>query len=176
MWSVAVPSNKKDIWASLSEVRHSSTQYFNAVCPFLLIFDLPKLRGPVSPIISQIKMHRSRQLLMAHPGPSMTTNLPAQQNYGHSKTDNWNRMAWTEQPMSIIHLTHTFWQRSGGFSTALASWRSHGQCAQLSHIHIPATDSRWSLVHFSAGPLSEPVYVFERVSSTRRAYVTDGKA
>jgi hypothetical protein len=70
-----------------------------------------------------------------------TNNLPAQQNYGNSKTDNWNRMAGTKQSMSIIQLAHTFWQRSGGFLAALASWRSHGQWEQLPHIHIPATDT-----------------------------------
>jgi hypothetical protein len=102
-----------------------------------------------------MKMQRGIQLLTAHLGLSMMANLPAQQNYGHSKTDNWNRMAGTEQPMSIIHLAHTFWQRSGGFLTALASWRSHGQWAKLSHVHAPATDSgstvRTSFIHITDG-------------------------
>jgi hypothetical protein len=69
-------------------------------------------------------------------------NLPTQQNRGNSKTDNRGRVAGTEEPMCIIQLTHTFWQCSGQFLAALALWRSHGQQEKLSHIHIPATESK----------------------------------
>jgi len=56
-----------------------------------------------------------------------TSNLPAQQNYGNGKSNDWNRVTGTKQSMRIIQLAHTFWQRSGGFFAVLALWRSHGQ-------------------------------------------------
>jgi hypothetical protein len=93
-------------------------------------------------VLQRISKLGCREVDTLYPCTSTTLNLPAQQNYGNSKTENWNRVAGTEQPMSIIHLAHTFWQCSGGFLAILASWRSHGQWQKLSHIHVPATYSR----------------------------------
>lgn len=102
-------------------------------------------------------------LSKVYPCTSTGTNLPAQQNRGNSEADNRDRVAGTEKPMSIIQLTHTFWQCSGRFLAALALWRSHGQQEKLSHIHIPATESKGISGLFlstkaPASPQSDSVY------------------